>query len=55
MNELTNFANPIADMSNANFGRITQTVGSAASNAVGTSGGVTGAPRVIQLSLRLQF
>jgi hypothetical protein len=51
----TNFANPIADMSNANFGRITQTLGSATSNAIGTSGGVAGAPRVVQLSLRLRF
>jgi hypothetical protein len=49
------FANPVADMSNASFGRITQTLGSAASNAIGTTGGVAGAPRVIQLSLRVQF
>ena len=51
----TNFANPVADMSNASFGRITQTLGSAVSNAVGTNGGAAGAPRVIQFSLRLQF
>jgi len=42
-------------MSNASFGRIIQTLGSAVSNAIGTSGGATGAPRVIQLSVRLQF
>jgi hypothetical protein len=51
----TNFANPVADLSNVSFGRITQTLGSAVSNAVGTSGGATGAPRVIQISLRLMF
>lgn len=51
----TNFANPVADMSNASFGRITQTLGSAVSNAVGTSGGANGGPRVIQVSLRLAF
>jgi hypothetical protein len=51
----TNFANPVADLSNASFGRITQTLGSAVSNAIGTNGGATGAPRVIQLSLRVQF
>jgi hypothetical protein len=51
----TNFANPIADMSNANFGKITQTLGTAVATSVGTSGGPTGGPRLIQLSLRLQF
>jgi hypothetical protein len=51
----TNFANPVADMSNASFGRITQTLGSAVSNAVGVSGGASGAPRQIQVSLRFQF
>ncbi len=51
----TNFANPIADMSNANFGRITQTLASAVSNAIGTSGGATGGPRVVQVSLRLRY
>jgi hypothetical protein len=51
----TNFANPVADLSNANFGHITQTLGSAVATSAGTSGGVTGGPRVIQLSLRIEF
>ena len=51
----TNFANPISDLSNANFGKITQTLGAAVSNAVGTTGGPIGGPRLIQFSLRLQF
>jgi len=51
----TNFSNPVNNMSNANFGKITQTVGSATATAVGTTGGPLGGPRVIQLSLRLQF
>jgi hypothetical protein len=51
----TNFANPIADMSNASFGKITQSLGTAVATSVGTSGGPTGGPRLIQLSLRLQF
>jgi hypothetical protein len=51
----TNFANPIADMSNANFGKITQTLGTAVATSVGTSGGPSGGPRLIQLSMRLQF
>jgi len=51
----SNFANPIADLNNANFGHITQTLGSAVSTSVATSGGATGGPRVIQLALRLQF
>jgi hypothetical protein len=51
----TNFANPVADMNNANFGKITQTLGSAVATAAGTSGGVTGGPRVVQFSLRLRF
>jgi hypothetical protein len=51
----TNFANPIADMNNANFGRITQTLGSAVGTSTGTSGGPVGGPRIIQLALRLQF
>jgi len=50
-----NFSNPVRDRSNANFGRITQTVGSATATAVGTTGGPLGGPRLIQLSLRLQF
>ena len=51
----TNFANPVRDLSNANFGKITQTVGSAVATAVGTTAGPLGGPRLIQLSLRLQF
>jgi hypothetical protein len=51
----TNFANPIADLSNGSFGRITQTLGSAVATSTGTSGGPTGGPRLIQLALRLQF
>ncbi|MEO8592714.1 MAG: TonB-dependent receptor [Candidatus Solibacter sp.] len=51
----TNFANPVADLNNASFGRITQTLGSAVSTSVGTTGGATGGPRLIQLSLRVQF
>ena len=51
----TNFANPIADLNNAAFGRITQTLGSATATSVGVSGAPTGGPRLIQLSLRLEF
>jgi hypothetical protein len=51
----TNFAAPIADLNNANFGRITQTLGSAVATSVGTSGAPTGGPRIIQLSVRLRF
>jgi hypothetical protein len=51
----TNFANPISDMSNANFGKITQTLGSAVATSVGTTGGPIGGPRLIQLSVRVQF
>ena len=52
----TNFANPVGSQSNANFGKITATVGSATATAVGTTAGVIGGgPRVIQLSLRLEF
>ncbi len=50
-----NFANPVADLSNSNFGRITQTLGSAVATSIGASGGPVGGPRLIQLSLRLQF
>jgi hypothetical protein len=50
-----NFANPISDLSNPNFGRITQTVGTAVATSVGTTGGPIGGARVIQLSLRVQF
>jgi carboxypeptidase family protein len=52
----TNFANPQNNQSNANFGKITATVGSAIATAVGTTAGVTGGgPRVIQFSMRLAF
>jgi hypothetical protein len=51
----TNFANPISDLNNANFGKIAQTLGAATSNSIGVSGGPVGGPRLIQLSLRLQF
>ncbi|MBZ5622549.1 MAG: carboxypeptidase regulatory-like domain-containing protein [Acidobacteriia bacterium] len=51
----TNFANPVADMNNASFGKITQTLGSAVATAAGTSGGTTGGPRIVQFSLRLRF
>jgi hypothetical protein len=51
----TNFADPVADLNNVNFGRITQTLGSAVATSVATSGGATGGPRVIQFALRLEF
>ncbi len=51
----TNFAKPVADMNSANFGQITQTLGSAVATSTGTSGGPVGGPRIIQLALRLQF
>jgi len=51
----TNFANPVSDMSNANFGKITQTLGSAVATSAGTTGGPIGGPRLIQLSVRVQF
>lgn len=51
----TNFSNPVGTMANTSFGTITQTVGSATATAVGTTGGPLGGPRLIQLSLRLQF
>ena len=52
----TNFANPIANQSSGNFGKITATVGSAVATAVGTTAGVVGGgPRVIQGALRLEF
>jgi hypothetical protein len=51
----TNFAKPIGDLSNANFGRITQTLGSAVATAIGTTGGPIGGPRLIQVAVRLQF
>jgi hypothetical protein len=52
----TNFSNPISNQSNASFGKITATVGSAVATAVGTTAGlVGGGPRVVQLSMRLSF
>jgi hypothetical protein len=51
----TNFSNPIHDQSNASFGKITQTVGSATATSVGTTAGPFGGPRQIQLALRLMF
>jgi hypothetical protein len=51
----TNFSNPIADLTNSSFGKITQTLGSAVATSAGTSSGPTGGPRVIQLSLRFEF
>src|SRR5215471_17870423 len=52
----TNFSNPVSNQSNANFGKITATVGSAVATAVGTTAGlVGGGPRVVQLSMRLSF
>jgi len=48
-----NFGQPVADQSNANFGRIIQSAGSAATNA--TTGGATGGPRILQFLVRLQF
>jgi len=52
----TNFSNPIANESSANFGKITSTVGSAVATAVGTTAGVVGGgPRIIQFSMRLSF
>jgi hypothetical protein len=52
----TNFSNPVADQSSANFGKITATVGSAVATTVGTTAGIVGGgPRVIQFSMRLTF
>lgn len=51
----TNFANPVADLNSAAFGRITQTLGSASSTSVGTTGGATGGPRLVQVGVRLEF
>ena len=51
----TNFANPVAYSNNANFGKITQSLGSAVATAVGTTGGPVGGPRLIQLALRFTF
>jgi hypothetical protein len=51
----TNFANPVGNESIVNFGKITQTVGTAVATAVGTTAGPLGGPRQIQLALRLSF
>ena len=51
----TNFANPVHDESNSNFGKITQTLGTAVATSVGTTGGAYGAARQIQFSMRLAF
>jgi hypothetical protein len=51
----TNFANPIHDESSANFGKITQTLGTAVATSVGTTAGAYGAARQIQFSMRLMF
>lgn len=52
----TNFANPVGNESNGNFGKITATVGSATATAVGTTAGVLGGgARVIQGALRVEF
>ena len=51
----TNFANPTRNMSSANFGRITQTVGTATATFTGTTAGAVGGSRQIQLVLRLSF
>jgi len=48
-----NFGTPVADQGNANFGRITQSAGSAATNS--TTGGVTGGSRILQFLVRIQF
>ncbi len=52
----TNFANPVSNEGNSNFGKITATVASATATAVGTTAGVVGGgPRVIQGALRVEF
>ena len=51
----TNFSNPVRNLSSANFGRITQTVGSAVATAVGTTAGAVGGARQIQFVVRLTF
>ncbi len=52
----TNFANPVANQSSGNFGKITATVGSAVATAVGTTAGaVGGQSRIIQGALRVEF
>ncbi|MBZ5617519.1 MAG: TonB-dependent receptor [Acidobacteriia bacterium] len=52
----TNFANPVRMMSDANFGKIIQTAATAIqAGTLSTTAGPMGGPRLIQLSLRLQF
>jgi hypothetical protein len=51
----TNFANPVHNESNANFGKITSTLGTAIATSVGTTAGAYGAARQIQFSMRLSF
>jgi hypothetical protein len=51
----TNFANPVHDESNAHFGKIMQTLGSAVATSVGTTASAHGAARQIQFSMRLNF
>ena len=51
----TNFSNPVANQSNANFGKITATVGSAEYTAGGNKGVVAyGGPRASQLSMLIE-
>jgi hypothetical protein len=49
----TNFAQPVADLNNASFGRILQTVGSTSANS--STGGSTGGSRLVQIGVRLSF
>lgn len=49
----TNFAQPVADLNNASFGRILQTVGSTTANS--STGGSTGGSRLVQIGVRLSF
>ena len=51
----TNFANPVHDESSANFGKITQTLGTAVATSVGTTAGAYGGARQIQFSMRLAY
>jgi hypothetical protein len=52
----TNFALPVNNQADANFGKITATIGSGTATSVGTTAGIAGGgPRVIQGMLRLLF